>query len=93
MKNAISRRFVIKGHVQGVGYRYFAINAAKDHGILGTVKNLADGSVEVIAEGGSDAMARFHSDLERGPSYSRVTSVVEIELSPTGRYRGFDVTF
>jgi|HubBroStandDraft_6_1064221.scaffolds.fasta_scaffold25646_3 acylphosphatase len=89
----IARRFVVQGRVQGVGYRYFAINAANDCGVLGTVKNLPDGSVEVIAEGSRDAVFRFRVELERGPSYGRVTAVHESELPPTGRYRRFDVVF
>lgn len=83
----IARRFVVQGRVQGVGYRYFAINAANDCGVLGTVKNLPDGSVEVIAEGSRDAVFRFRVELERGPSYGRVTAVHESELPPTGRFK------
>lgn len=45
----IARRFLISGIVQGVGYRYFALRAAKRHGIVGYVRNLHDGRVEVVA--------------------------------------------
>jgi acylphosphatase len=89
----IARRFIVKGRVQGVGYRYFAINAANRCGVAGTVRNLPDGAVEAVAEGSPNAMACFKEQLERGPSYARVTSVHEAEIKPTGRYKEFDVTY
>jgi len=88
-----ARRFVIKGRVQGVGYRYFAIRAAAESGVLGMVRNLPDGSVEAIAEGSDDAIREFRDALARGPSYAHVTAVDETPLEPTGRYRGFDVVY
>lgn len=89
----IARRFIVKGRVQGVGFRFFAIRAARRLGITGTVRNLADGNVEAIAEGTPDAVADFRAELRRGPSYSQVISVEEIQLQPTGRYTGFDVEY
>jgi acylphosphatase len=89
----IARRFIIKGRVQGVGFRYFAVRAARSIGVAGAVKNLPDGSVEAIAEGSADDVARFKQELERGPSYSHVTSVEEIPMTPGGRFKGFDVAF
>jgi acylphosphatase len=89
----IARRFIIKGRVQGVGYRYFALRAAEDCGAVGTVRNLPDGSVEVIAEASGDVIAMLRAELERGPSYGNVSEVLEIELRPTGRYRKFDVVY
>ena len=88
-----ARRFVVKGRVQGVGYRYFAIRAADESGVVGTVRNLPDGSVEAIAEGSAEALAEFRQNLARGPSYAHVTSVDETRLEPTGRYRGFNVVY
>jgi len=89
----IARRFIVKGRVQGVGFRFFAIRAARRLGITGTVRNLPDGNVEAIAEGIPDAVAEFRAELGRGPSYAQVTSVEEIELRPGGRYTGFDVEY
>jgi len=89
----IARRFIVTGRVQGVGFRYFAIRAAREAGVSGTVRNLGDGSVEAIAEGSAPAMGQFREALERGPSYSHVTEVVEIEMAVTGTYAGFDVVF
>jgi len=89
----IARRFIVSGRVQGVGFRYFAIRAARDCGVGGTVRNLADGSVEAIAEGSTEAIAEFGLALGRGPSYSHVTKVEEWEMQPTGRHKGFEVVF
>ena len=63
MINLIARRFLINGEVQGVGYRFFALRAAARHQVLGTVRNLPDGRVEVIAEGDRDAMDEFKKEL------------------------------
>jgi acylphosphatase len=93
LRMTIARRFVVRGRVQGVGFRYFTIRAARSLGVTGTVRNLADGTVEAIAEGRPDAISDFRAELERGPSHSHVTAVEEFELQPTGHYAGFDVTF
>ncbi|GBC81996.1 Acylphosphatase [bacterium HR10] len=89
----IARRFLISGIVQGVGYRYFALRAAERHGIVGYVRNLQDGRVEVVAEGESEAMEAFKRELHRGPAAARVTQIVEEVLEPTGRYHHFGVAY
>jgi acylphosphatase len=87
----IARRFIVSGRVQGVGFRYFAVRAARQAGVFGTVRNLPDGTVEAIAEGSQAAVAEFRDALERGPSYGHVSELAEVELQPSGRYGGFDV--
>lgn len=87
----VARRFIITGMVQGVGYRFFAMRAAARHQVLGTVRNLPDGRVEVIAEGDRDAMDEFKNDLATGPTMAVVTDVEEIDLTVTGRYRDFRI--
>ena len=89
----IARRFIVSGRVQGVGFRYFAIRAARQAGVTGTVRNLPDGTVEAIAEGPQASVGEFRSALERGPSYSSVAGVDEVEIQPSGRYAGFEVVF
>lgn len=88
----IARRFIVRGRVQGVGFRYFAVRAARQAGINGTVRNLPDGTVEAIAEGSQFAVAEFRAALERGPSYGHVSGVDEAEIQPAGR-AGFEVIF
>lgn len=89
----IARRFIVKGDVQGVGFRYFAIRAARSLGVVGRVRNLSDGSVEAIAEGSPGAIDSFMRELARGPSHAHVSSVDETELLPTGGYNDFDVSY
>jgi acylphosphatase len=86
----LARRFIVRGRVQGVGFRYFAIRAARQIGVVGSVRNLADGTVEAIAEGPATAIAEFRAALEKGPSYGHVARVDEMEMQPTGRYKAFD---
>lgn len=87
----VARRFVITGMVQGVGYRYFALRAAARHQVLGTVRNLPDGRVEVVAEGDRDAMDQFKNDLATGPMMAEITDLEETDLTVTGRYRDFRI--
>jgi acylphosphatase len=87
----VARRFLISGMVQGVGYRFFVLRAAARHQVRGTVRNLPDGRVEVIAEGERDAMDEFKKDLATGPAMAAVTDIDEIDLSVTGRYRDFHI--
>ena len=88
-----ARRFIVRGLVQGVGFRYFAVRAARKAGIAGTVRNLSDGTVEAIGEGSAAALSAFRAELERGPAGAHVSEVEEIKLRPDGRYAGFDVVF
>lgn len=87
----IARRFFISGEVQGVGYRYFAQRSSARHQVRGYVRNLPDGRVEVLAEGVANAVEAFKHDLTAGPTYSRVTTVEEIVLDPSGQYSTFRI--
>jgi len=79
----VGKRFLVAGRVQGVGFRYFARDAALREGIAGTVQNLDDGRVEVVACGESEAMTRFEMALRRGPAGARVEDV-QVEPGPPG---------
>ena len=68
-------RAIVRGYVQGVGYRYFARREAQARGLTGYVRNLADGSVEVVAEGARSQLEAFLQALERGPSEAEVEHV------------------
>jgi acylphosphatase len=79
--------------VQGVGFRYSAIHEARRLGIRGTVANLPDGSVEVVAEGETDRLERMAAWLRKGPPGSHVRDL-QFEWIPfTGRYADFEVLF
>ena len=77
-----SRRFVIGGRVQGVGFRYFVQGIAVRESIRGWVRNLDDGRVETAAAGETDAMERFERALRLGPPASRVDHVEVDETFP-----------
>jgi acylphosphatase len=78
----VARRFVVSGRVQGVGFRYFAADAARREGLTGSVRNLEDGRVEAIAEGESDSVVRFERALRQGPSRARVEHVRVEDVEP-----------
>ena len=80
----VARRYVIGGRVQGVGFRYFAADAAAREGIAGWVRNLADGRVEIAAEGDAAAVDRFERAVRHGPSHARVDTVDVTENVPGG---------
>jgi acylphosphatase len=77
----VARRYYVSGMVQGVGYRYFARQAAQRLGLAGYVKNLRDGRVEVYAIGPTSKLASLRAELERGPSGASVTGVAEEEVT------------
>ncbi len=91
MGNKIARRFFISGDVQGVGFRFFAQRVAARHQVVGFVKNLADGRVEVLAEGPGQSVEAFKNELATGPRFSSVDHLEEINLEPSGRYSSFRI--
>jgi len=87
----VARRFLISGRVQGVGFRWFAHDAAVREGLAGWVRNLPDGRVEALVEGDAEAVTRVERALRSGPRGARVDNVyVESEM-PSGAYRQFDI--
>lgn len=79
------------GRVQGVGFRQFTERRALRDGLDGWVRNSPDGSVEVEAEGESEAIARFEAALHAGPPGGRVDAVEVTETTPTFRATSFMV--
>jgi acylphosphatase len=75
------RQFLIEGEVQGVGFRYFTVRAARRIGIRGWVRNLPDGGVEAVVEGTDDQLQEFEAALRRGPSMAIVTNVRASDVS------------
>jgi len=87
----IARRFILSGRVQGVGFRYFAQDAARREGLHGYVTNQDDGTVEAVAEGEAESVERFERALRRGPSKSRVEHVIVDEIEPAAGNSGFTI--
>ena len=75
-------RYVVRGRVQGVGFRWFVEAEAHRLGIAGWVRNNADGSVEVLAQGSSEQLAALHARLRQGPRSARVDDVEVIAAKP-----------
>jgi acylphosphatase len=87
----IARRFLVHGQVQGVGFRFFAEDVARRDGLVGFVRNLTDGSVEVVAEGEDEAVSRFERSLYSGPLLARVENVEVKERLPDGSMTSFRI--
>ena len=83
----------VSGLVQGVGYRYFTERVAREYGLVGYVKNLVDGRVEVFAEGEEEVLQDFLITLRKGPMMARVDDIETHWQEPTGKYRDFRIEF
>jgi acylphosphatase len=86
-----ARRYIVSGRVQGVGFRFFVLEAAEAEGLSGWVTNRPDGDVEVFAEGDRDAVDRLEGRLRSGPPAARVETVDRQDEAPTGRRTGFRI--
>ena len=82
LPNAEAKRFIVRGRVQGVGFRWFVEAEARTLGISGWVRNNADGTVEVLAIGTRDQLSNLRSRLRTGPRAARVDNVEESEVRP-----------
>jgi acylphosphatase len=74
-----ARRFLVRGRVQGVGFRWFVEREAHILGIAGWVRNNSDSSVEILAMGTRDQLTGLRSRLRGGPRAARVDDVEELE--------------
>ena len=68
-------RYLVRGMVQGVGFRWFVLREAQRLELRGWVSNLRDGSVEVVVEGAPASVSELERALARGPSAARVERV------------------
>ncbi|HEY1264438.1 MAG TPA: acylphosphatase [Terriglobales bacterium] len=86
-----ARRFLVRGRVQGVGFRWFVEREAHILGIAGWVRNNADGTVEVLAQGTPDQLSGLRSRLQQGPRAARVDDVQELEAKAVPGLRTFRI--
>jgi acylphosphatase len=77
-----AKRYLVRGRVQGVGYRYFVQKTADSLGLKGYARNLDDGSVEVYALGNDEQLSALAGHLRQGPRFADVRHVDETEASP-----------
>jgi len=87
----LTRRFVVHGRVQGVGFRWFVEREAQMLGISGWVRNNYDGSVEVLAAGSREQLAQLRERLQIGPRAARVDQVGESEAPPVKGLKTFRI--
>ena len=87
----VARRFLISGHVQGVGFRFSVQNAATREGVTGWVTNLPDGRVEAFVEGDEEAVTRVERTIRSGPSRSRIDKVTVIDEDASGALKDFRI--
>jgi acylphosphatase len=85
-------RFFVAGEVQGVGFRWFVVRRAQALGLTGYTRNLADGRVEVLAQGSPGELDRLEGELRRGPGRARVEAVEKWEILDEGAgYKSFEI--
>lgn len=77
-----ARRYIVRGRVQGVGFRWFVDHEARSLGVAGWVRNNIDGTVESLAMGTDQQLAAFSSKLRTGPRAARVDEVTELPAEP-----------
>ena len=83
----------VTGMVQGVGFRYATLTRARRLGLRGYVRNMSDGSVEVVAEGDGDRLETLRRWLSQGPSGAYVRNLDARYAAYQGFYREFTVEY
>jgi len=87
----LNKHYLISGRVQGVGFRAFTARIAGELGVVGWVRNRADGSVECVAVGSNETLAKFEARLRQGPPHGAVENVEVTNHPPSVRPHGFEV--
>ena len=87
----VARRFLIRGRVQGVGFRWFTHDVAQREGVTGWVRNLPDGRVEALVEGEAESVTRVERAVRVGPPGARVETVAVDSEDATGAYNDFSI--
>ncbi len=91
--NSVGVKAIVSGVVQGVGFRYFVLRMANAYGLKGTVRNLPDGRVEIVAEGDRSLLESFLKDVQTRHPYADVRDV-QVEWLPfQGRFNRFEIVF
>ena len=85
----IAKRFVVRGRVQGVGFRWFVSELAALEGAGGWVANRPDGTVEALIQAEAEALARIERQIRRGPPAARVESVETMDEPAADRLTPF----
>ncbi len=86
-----ARRYIVRGRVQGVGFRWFVDFEARQLGLAGWVRNLPDGTVEALAIGTEEQLAALYQKLRKGPRAARVDEVLESPAEPVEGLKTFGI--
>lgn len=84
-----TKQFFVFGRVQGVGFRFFTLQEAKQIGVTGYVKNREDGSVAVVAQGSEAQIQQLRLWLSKGPRTSQVERVIEQNYQTNEHFEQF----
>jgi acylphosphatase len=84
---------IVSGLVQGVWFRAYTQRQARELGLVGTVRNLSDGSVEIVAEGSAEAVKALVSWAWQGSPMARVDDVTVEDVPSSGDSDSFEVSF
>ena len=84
---------IVHGLVQGVSFRYYTYRTAQRLCLVGWVRNLPDGTVEVWAEGDEGSAKELVSWLEQGPGSARVDGVNLVWREPSGKHTAFEIRY
>ena len=87
-----TKRVIYEGRVQGVGFRYTTKDLARGDDVLGTVRNLPDGTVELIVAGEGEEVGEFLRDLREDSVVAHhIKGVMENEIAPLPDLKGFSI--
>lgn len=75
-----ARRWIVRGRVQGVGFRWHVGREAERLRLGGFVRNLPDGTVEVVSQGPEESLEALERELRRGPAAARVEAVDRLDV-------------
>ena len=90
MSQAARLKAVVRGEVQGVGFRWSVQRKAGELGLTGYAENLPDGSVRVEAEGDPDRLDQLEAFLHQGPRWAEVRAVDAERTPATGEFHRFE---
>ena len=84
---------IIEGRVQGVGFRFFSQRVATANNIIGYVRNLSDGNVEIEAVGESHNIIKFINSIRNDHPYARVLNIQQNEIPIFEEYKNFQIKY
>ena len=87
------QQFRVKGQVQGIGYRFFVVQAAQKLSLTGWVRNCSNGDVECEVQGKKEAIEIFVRHLETGHTFARVENIFKEPIPDRSKEEGFDIRF